>query len=69
MEETGKKNGGKNGKKQENKEKTDENSGHYVIASSQPPEHRLLEHRTLLLISSFMFSSYGCVFRQFSIRK
>ena len=35
-----KKNGGK-------KEKTDENSGHYVIASSQPPERRPLECRTL----------------------
>ena len=38
--ETGEKNGGK-------KEKTDENSGHYVIASSRPPERRPLEHRTL----------------------
>ena len=35
----------KTGKK---KEKTDENSGHYVIASSQPPEHRPLERRTLV---------------------
>ena len=26
---------------------TDENSGHYVIASSRPPERRLLERRTL----------------------
>ena len=33
----------KNGKK----ENTDENSGHYVIASSQPPERRPLERRTL----------------------
>ena len=39
-----KKNGEKNGEK---KEKRDENSGHYVIASSQPPERRLLERRTL----------------------
>merc|ERR1712121_481596 len=37
-------NGG-NGKKKE--KKTDENSGHYVIASSQPPERRPLERRTL----------------------
>ena len=29
------------------KEKTDENSGHYVIASSRPPERRPLERRTL----------------------
>ena len=29
------------------REKTDGNSGHYVIASSQPPERRPLEHRTL----------------------
>ena len=29
------------------KEKTNENSGHYVIASSRPPERRPLERRTL----------------------
>ena len=29
------------------KETTDENSGHYVIASSRLPEHRPLERRTL----------------------
>ena len=29
------------------KEKSDENSGHYVIASSRPPERRPLERRTL----------------------
>ena len=41
-------NGGKRGgKKREKKEKTDENSGHYVIASSRPPERRPLECRTL----------------------
>ena len=41
----GEKNGGeKNGKK----EKTDENSGHYVAASSRPPERRTLERRTLM---------------------
>ena len=34
----------KNGKKKEN---TDENSGHYVVASSRPPERRPLERRTL----------------------
>ena len=38
--------GGKNGG--EKKEKTDENSGHYVIASSRPPERRPLECRTLV---------------------
>ena len=27
------------------KEKTDENSGHYVIASSRPPERQPLERR------------------------
>ena len=42
MEETGKKNG---------KKKTDENSGHYVIASSRPPERRPLEHRILVPIA------------------
>ena len=30
------------------KEKTDEKSGHYVIASSQLPECRLVERRTLM---------------------
>ena len=39
-----KKTGKKTGEKKEN---TDENSGHYVIASSRPPERRLLERRTL----------------------
>ena len=37
---TGKKRGGK-------KEKTDENSVDYIIASSRPPERRLLERRML----------------------
>ena len=32
----------------EKKEKTDENSGHYVVASSRPPERRPLERRTLV---------------------
>ena len=32
----------------ETKEMTDENSGHYVIASSRPPERRMLERRTLV---------------------
>ena len=36
---------GETGKKK--REKTDENSGHYVIASSRPPERRPLERRTL----------------------
>ena len=34
------------GEKEE--EKNDENSGHYVIASSQPPERWQLELRTLV---------------------
>ena len=34
-------------KKREKREKTDENSGHYVIASSRPLERRPLERRTL----------------------
>ena len=38
----GKKNGGK-----KRKEKTDENSGHYVIASSRPLERQPMERRTL----------------------
>ena len=40
-----KKGGGKRGGKKQ--EKMDENSGHYVIASSRPPERRPLERRTL----------------------
>ena len=42
--------GGKNGgkkKREKKREKTDGNSGHYVIASSRPPERRPLERRTL----------------------
>ena len=35
-------NGENGGKKQRRKEKTDENSGHYVIASSRPLERRTL---------------------------
>ena len=37
--------GKKTGEKK--REKTDGNSGHYVIASSRPPERRPLERRTL----------------------
>ena len=39
----------KRGKKQGGKkeENTDENSGHFIIASSRPPERRPLERRTL----------------------
>ena len=33
------------GKEEQN---TDENRGHYVIASNRPPEHRPLERRTLV---------------------
>ena len=48
--------GGKNGGK---KEKTDENSGHYIIASSRPPERRPLDRRTLAPISyNFEFWFY-----------
>ena len=36
------------------KKKTDENSGHYVIASSQPPEVRPLERRTLVPIDKLL---------------
>ena len=35
-------------KKREKKEKMDENSVHYVIASSRPPERRPLERHTLV---------------------
>ena len=37
----------KTGEKKEKKEKTDENSGHYVIASSRLPKRQPLERRTL----------------------
>ena len=44
----GEKKTGKRGKKQWKKEKkNDENSGHYIIDSSWPPERRMLERRTL----------------------
>ena len=39
-------NGEKNG--EEKKEKTDENSGHYVIASSWLPKRQLLERHSLV---------------------
>ena len=35
-------------RKWERKEKTDENSGHYIIASSGPPKRWLLERHTLV---------------------
>ena len=41
-------------KKGTKKEKTDENSGHYVIASSPPPERRPLERRTLAPIATYI---------------
>ena len=47
----GEKNGKNGGKKK--REKTDGNSGHYVIASSRPPERRPLERRTLAPILLF----------------
>ena len=48
-------NSGENGEK----EKTDENSGHYVIASSRPPECRPLERRTLVPIRNCMSFLFG----------
>ena len=42
--------GKKIAKKEEN---TDKNSGHYVIASSRPPERRPLERRRL--VTKFVF--------------
>ena len=39
-------NGEKSGGKKQ--KKTGDYSGHYVIASSQPPERQLLERRTLV---------------------
>ena len=44
----------KNGEK---KEKTDDYSGHYVIASSRPPERRPLKRRTLVPIKEKSNSS------------
>ena len=43
--EKNKKKTGKKRKKE--KENTDENSGHYVPASSRPPERQPLERRTI----------------------
>ena len=54
-EKTGKNRGG-NGKK---RYKNDENSGHYVIASSQPPEGRPLECRMLEL--KILIWEAGCL--------
>ena len=48
----GEKNGGKKG------EKTDDYSGNYIIASSQPPERRLLERHPLVPIDSAR--GWGC---------
>ena len=45
---------GNNGEKRENgEEKTDENSGHYIIASRRQPERRPLERRTLVPIYDY----------------
>ena len=44
----------------EKKEKTDDYSGHYVIASSQPLERRPLERRTLVPIGQFNCFLLGC---------
>ena len=51
--------GEKNGKNGGEKEKTDGNSGHYVIASSQPPERRPLECRTLVPSVRNLFRGKG----------
>ena len=40
------------------RQKTDENNGHYVIASSRPPERRQLERRSLVPIFSVREASY-----------
>ena len=47
------KNGKKKRGKKKKKENTDENSGHYVIASCRPPERRPLERRTLAPMYNF----------------
>ena len=38
---------GRDREKRKKKKYTDENSGHYIIASSRPPERRPLERHTL----------------------
>ena len=60
--------GGKTGKKKREKKrekkeekkgkKTDDYSGHYVIASSRPPERRPLERRPLVPICSSVCHHY-----------
>ena len=52
--------GEKNEEKTKKQEKTDENSGHYVVASSRPPERQPLERRTLVPIISLMKEYLGC---------
>ena len=49
----GEKNGGKKRGGEKKREKTDDYSGHYVIASSRPPERRPLERRTLVPILQY----------------
>ena len=49
-------------KKREKREKTDENSYHYVIANSRPPERWLLERRTLLpIVKSSRIDHFKCL--------
>ena len=46
-------------KKRKEEEKNDVFSGHYVIASSLPPERRPLERRTLVPIDHFLITSHN----------
>ena len=54
---------GKNGKKWGTK-KTDENSGHYIITSSRPPERRPLERRTLVPIARTLIWGAGAMSKE-----
>ena len=53
----GEKTGEKKREKKRKKEKTNENSGHYVIASSQPPERPPLERRTLVPFLEYLIEN------------
>ena len=55
----GEKTRGVGGGRGKQKKKTDDNSGHYVIASSRPPERQTLERRTLAPKASFNHNTAG----------
>ena len=49
-------------KKKKGEKKTNENSGHYNIASSRPPERRTLERRTLAPIKLYIREAFIIIY-------